>query len=110
MSGRKICQSPLLTPCLIAVLRNPTPGGLHGFSVVKFPCSYSDIQFNDPFFHLEFETELSLCITDVVQTLVYHDEHGRDECHVQYDLDAVFACREEVREAEVLFQETVEIM
>ena len=108
MGGRKMFSFPLFPIHPFPILRYPASGGLHGFSVVKFPGSYSDIQLNDPFFHLEFETELSLCITDVVQTLVYHDEHGRDECHVQYDLDAVFACREEVREAEVLFQETIE--
>ena len=77
-------------------LRDSVSDDPHGSSVVKFPCPDGDIQLYNPFLHLQFKTELGLSIANVVQAFVYHDEHGRDERHVEYDLDAVFACGEEV--------------
>ena len=49
MGGRKMFSFPLFPIHLFPILRYPASGGLHGFSVVKFPGSYSDIQLNDPF-------------------------------------------------------------
>ena len=96
MSGRKMFRFSLFPIHLSPFLRNSVSDVLHSPSVVMSSSSDGDIQFYNPFLQLQFEAELGLSIADVVQAFVYHDEHGRDESHVEYDLDAVFACGEEV--------------
>jgi hypothetical protein len=92
------------------LLWDPVSHSLHGFLVFWSTGFNRDVEVNNPVLQLEFEAELRIRVPDAVQPFVYHDEHGRDERHVEYDLDAVVACGEEMREGKFLFQETEEIM
>ena len=59
-------------------IRNPASGCLHTIPVVKLSRLDSDIQLYDLFQDFELGAEFGLRIAYVVQTLVYHEEHGRE--------------------------------
>ena len=106
MSGRKMFQVSPVPIGYLVLLWDPVSHSLHGFLVFWSTGFNRDVEVNNPVLQLEFEAELRIRVPDAVQPFVYHDEHGRDERHVEYDLDAVVACGEEMREGKFLFQET----
>ena len=91
-------------------LGDSRPDDESGVTSGRIPSLDDEVQFHNPLLHVKLETELGIGVSDFILALVYHDEHGGDERHVEYDLDAVLACGEEEGEREILFEETVKIM
>ena len=65
---------------------------LHGFLIFWSIGFNRNVEVDNPILQLELEAELRVRVSNAVQSFIYHDEHGRNECHVEYDLDAVVAC------------------
>jgi len=96
MSGRKMFLASSVPVGYLVVLWNSVSHSLHGFLIFWSTGLNRNVEVDNPILQLELEAELRFRVPDVVQPFVYHDEHGRDERHVEYDLDAVVACGEEV--------------
>ena len=96
MNGRKMFQVSSVPIGYLVLLWNPVSHSLHGFLIFRSTSFNRNVEVYNPVLQLELEAELRVRVPDAVQPFIYHDEHGCNERHVEYDLDAVVACGEEM--------------
>ena len=74
------------------LLWDPVSHSLHGFLIFWSTGFNRNVEVDNPILQLELEAELRVRVSNAVHFFIYHDEHGRNERHVEYDLDAVITC------------------